>query len=279
MRVVLAEKAGSCYGVQRALDMADRLIRSGVSANTLGPIIHNPIVVGQLAERGLVAVDGIDELTCDTVVIRSHGVMPDVREALEAKGLAIVDATCPHVARAQAAASELAARYGAVVVVGEAGHPEVEGLCAYAEAEGARVDVATSGADIPDDIADVVGVVVQTTQTAEAYAGVLDTLAARGVEVHPVNTVCMATKQRQTAAANLAGTVDAMVVIGGRNSSNTTRLAEICAALCPNTYHIEHADELRPDWFIGCDTVGVTAGASTPSDQIESVMARLQDMA
>ena len=279
MRVVLADKAGSCYGVQRALDMAERLIEDGVAANTLGPIIHNPKVVADLAARGLAAVEGIDDLTCGTVVIRSHGVMPAVREALEAKGLSIVDATCPHVARAQNAARELAATYGAVVVVGEAGHPEVEGLCAYAALEGAHVFVAANGEELPGDLPETVGVVVQTTQTADAYESVLDALATRGIEAHPVNTVCLATKQRQTAAAALAEEADAMVVIGGRNSSNTTRLAEICTVLCPNTHHIEDAAELRPEWFVGCGTVGITAGASTPADQNEAVMARLQDRA
>lgn len=276
MRVVRARYAGACYGVQRALDMALEASEGEGSVSTLGPLIHNPQVVADLAERGVRAVSGSEEVEQGPVIIRSHGVTPGVRRAVEACGQPLIDATCPHVARAQKAAANLAERCGRVVVVGEAGHPEVEGLVAYAREAGGEVLVVATPEDIPATLEAPVGIVVQTTQTREALDAVVAELEARGIEPQVKNTICFATRQRQEAAAALADEVDAIVVIGGRNSSNTTRLADICAAACPRTHHVEKPDELDPTWFAGCESVGVTAGASTPEDQIDAIVARLE---
>lgn len=276
MRVVRAKNAGACYGVQRALDMAVEASEGERRASTIGPLIHNPQVVADLAARGVRAVAAPADVDDGAVIIRSHGVVPAVRRAAEERGLPVIDATCPHVARAQKAAAQLAAECGRVVVVGEAGHPEVEGLVAYAREAGGEVFVAACPDDLPRGIGSPAGVVVQTTQTREALAAVVDELAARGIEAQVKDTVCFATRQRQEAAASLAGQVDAIVVIGGRNSSNTTRLAEICAAACPRTHHVEGPAELDPAWFAGCETVGLTAGASTPEDQIAAVESWLE---
>ncbi len=335
MEVVRASKAGACYGVQRALDMADEVLAAGRRAYTLGPLIHNPQVVADLAARGAEAVDTVAEVTAReaaaaagapaaaatpgrgaaagsdpapaglttgamaagvlealwadagapdapgaaparaSVVIRSHGVTPDVLDDVEAAGFALVDATCPHVSRAQRAAAELAREGCRVVVLGEARHPEVEGLTAWAREAGGKVDVVAGPDDIPAGLYDPIGVVAQTTQRRENLDAVVAALRERGLDPLVKNTICSATGQRQQAAAELAGQVDAMVVIGGRNSSNTTRLAEICAQACSRTHHVESADELDPAWFEGCARVGVTAGASTPEDQIAAVEARL----
>ena len=161
---------------------------------------------------------------------------------------------------------------------GEAGHPEVEGLVACAREAGGQVAVVTEPADLPDGLPAPVGIVVQTTQTRESLDAVVDALVARGIEPQVKNTICFATRQRQEAAAALADEVDAIVVIGGRNSSNTTRLAEVCALTCPRTFHIESADELDPAAFAGCRRVGVTAGASTPENQIAAVEAFLRTL-
>lgn len=276
MRVVRARNAGACYGVQRALDMALAAVEGGGAASTLGPLIHNPQVVADLAARGVRAVEHVEDVHAGSIVIRSHGVTPAVRRAAEARGLPVVDATCPHVARAQKAAAQLGKRLGRVVVVGEAGHPEVEGLVACAREAGAEVFVAARPADLPACLREPVGVVVQTTQTRAALDAVEAALRTRGVNPEVKNTICSATSQRQEAAAELAGEVDAIVVVGGRNSSNTTRLADICAASCPRTYHIESPDEVDPAWFAGCECVGVTAGASTPEAHIAAVVARLE---
>ena len=291
MEVIRAKRAGACYGVQRALDMADEVIADGSRAYTLGPLIHNPQVVADLAARGAEAVDSVEEIRWEraadadapaegaataagdapAVVIRSHGVTPQVLAAVEDRGFTVVDATCPHVSRAQHAAAELAAEGCRVIVVGEAGHPEVEGLRAWAEEAGGKVDVVAAPEEIPEGLYDPVGVVAQTTQRRENLEAVVAALRAAGLEPIVKNTICSATRQRQEAAADLASAVDAMVVIGGRNSSNTTRLAEVCALTCPRTFHIESADELDPAAFAGCRRVGVTAGASTPENQIAAV--------
>lgn len=277
MKVVRAAYAGACYGVQRALDLALKAVEDGGCAYTLGPLIHNPQVVAQLAECGVRAVDSVEDVAgAGTVVIRSHGVTPEVKRSVAACGLPLVDATCPHVARAQRAAADLAEQGRHVVVVGEAGHPEVEGLVACAREAGAPVSVVAGPDDLPETLEGPVGVVVQTTQTREALDAVVAALEERGVQLLVKNTICFATRQRQEAAAALAGEVDAMVVIGGRNSSNTTRLADICAAACSRTHHIESPDEIDPAWLAGCGAVGVTAGASTPEEQIEAVATLLE---
>lgn len=280
MRVVRAEQAGACYGVQRALDLATAAVADGGYACTLGPLIHNPQVVRHLENHRVRAVKTLAEAgPGETVIIRSHGVTPQVKRAVEQRGLPMVDATCPHVARAQKAAASLAADGMQVIVVGEAGHPEVEGLYACAceaSADPSSVSIVAVPDDLPERIEAPVGVVVQTTQTRSALEAVLGALRDRGIDPAVKDTICFATRQRQEAAAALADEVDAFVVIGGRNSSNTTRLADICRARCARTHHIEGPDELDPSWFEGCETVGVTAGASTPEDQIAAVEAALR---
>lgn len=278
MRVIRAENAGACYGVQRALKLALEASEDGDGASTLGPLIHNPQVVADLAARGVVAISDAAEASCGSIIIRSHGVTPEVRRSVEVRGLPIIDATCPHVYRAQKAAAMLAERIGCVVVVGEAGHPEVEGLVAYAREAGGEVFVAQCAADVPQSLPDHVGVVVQTTQTREALEDVAGAIMGQGITPEIKDTVCFATKQRQEAAAALAAQVDAIVVIGGRNSANTTHLADICREHCRSTHHIESAAEIDPDWFAGCESVGVTAGASTPDDQIDAVIGALEKL-
>lgn len=291
MKVIRAEFAGACYGVQRALDIAEEVAASGVPAVTLGPLIHNPVVVADLAARGISSVDDADEIAGNgpassglagdsqpTVIIRSHGITPEVRARLEERGLPVRDATCPHVLRAQKAAAQLGSAGCTVVVVGEAGHPEVEGLVAYARSAGAKTVVAERAEQVPNSLQEPVGVVVQTTQRREVLYEILGAIRTQGIEPQVKDTVCDATRERQDAAAAMARGVDAVVVIGGRNSANTTHLAEICFAACPRTFHIQDASEIDPAWFDGCACVGVTAGASTPESQIRAVIERLESL-
>ncbi len=276
MKVVLAKNAGACYGVKRALDMAYEASAGQGPVFTLGQLIHNPGVVAELAESGVHVANIPEDVSEGTVIIRSHGVTPDVYERLAQRGLAVIDATCPHVARAQKGAAELANEGCRVIVVGEQGHPEVEGLRAYAKREGMKVDVVLTGEDVPADLRAPIGIVVQTTQRRENMDSVVEAVRAQGIEPNLKKTICSATRLRQDSAAELAGQVDVMVVIGGRNSSNTTRLAEICEAACPRAYHIEAVEEIDPSWFENCETVGVTAGASTPENQIAAVVDYLE---
>ncbi len=278
LKVIRAEHAGACYGVQRALDMTLKASAQGSSVCTLGPLIHNPRVVSELEEQGIHVAQSVSDIDADQVVIRSHGVVPQVLDELSAQGLQVVDATCPHVMRAQRAAAKLAREGRQVLVVGEAGHPEVEGISAHARVVGGECVIVGGAQDIPDSLSNRIGVVVQTTQSQAKLDEVLVALEGKGLDIEVKNTICSATTQRQKSAISLAKTVDAMVVIGGRNSSNTTRLYEICAQHCSRAHHIESAEEIQPSWFEGCKTVGVSAGASTPDNQIESVIALLESL-
>lgn len=278
MNVVRARYAGACYGVQRALDMAYAAILDGEPAYTLGPLIHNPQVVAKLEKEGVSVAHSVDDIEEGMVIIRSHGVTPEVKAAVEEKGLPLIDATCPHVARAQKAAKNLAEDGFNVVIVGETGHPEVEGMTAYARQIDRDVIVVANPDELPDRMYDPVGIVVQTTQSKENLDAIVDKLQEQGHRPLVKNTICFATRQRQEAAAKLADSVDAIMVIGGRNSSNTTRLFEICIQRCEKTFHIETPDEIDPGWFDGCETIGVTAGASTPESQIDAVVEYLEKL-
>lgn len=277
MKVILAQAAGACFGVNRALKIAHDAIAESEHIATLGPLIHNPQVVSELESEGAVVIRSIEEGgPYSKVVIRSHGVTPQVMDRARELGLDVLDATCPHVLHAQRTAQKLGTECATVVVVGEPDHPEVESLNAYASLGDARVVVTRDPDAVPGDIVAPVGVVVQTTQTPETLQAVCDRIRAQGIEPLVKDTTCQATSERQGAAAELAKQVDAMVVIGGRISSNTTRLAEVCSQHCPKVFHVEATDKLDPEWFAGCASIGVTAGASTPEDQIAAVMAVLE---
>lgn len=275
MNVIRAKHAGVCYGVERALDMAVAAMMDEDKTYTLGPLIHNPKVVEELRERGVEVAESVDELDEGIVVIRSHGVEPQVLSTLREKGLTVIDATCPHVAKAQRSAGELRDAGGTVIVIGRAEHPEVKGLCGHA---GARAVVVADASELPETLEEPVGIVVQTTESKEKLDAVVEAVRTRGIEPEVKNTICFATRQRQNSAAALAEEVDAIVVIGGKNSSNTTHLFNICKAHCDRSFFVESAEELDPSLFDGCQTVGVTAGASTPDDQIEAVVDYLESL-
>jgi 4-hydroxy-3-methylbut-2-enyl diphosphate reductase len=247
-----------------------------VATHTLGPLIHNPQVVKDLHKRGVEEARSVEEVDEGIVVIRSHGVAPAIIEQARHKGLRVIDATCPHVSKAHRAARQLRESGCCVVVVGELGHPEVEGIRAYA---GDNAIVVQEPSDLPEELDfDKVGVVVQTTQTPESLDAIVEALRGRGIAPFVRNTICFATRQRQAAALELAATVDVMLVVGGRNSGNTTRLATLCQTACPRTHHIESALELDSAWFEDATTVGITAGASTPENQITAVEQALEHL-
>lgn len=279
MEIRRALHAGACYGVQRALDMTEQAASQQPSVSTYGPLIHNPRVVEDLCKQGIEAIDSLDDITSEAVVIRSHGVVPEVIETLNQRGCVVIDATCPHVMRAQQAAAKMAREGYEVLVVGEAGHPEVEGISAHARATGGRCEVVARREDIPEILHQPVGIVVQTTQSHEKLTEIVDALEERGIHPLVKDTICFATSQRQQSAQQLAGEVDCMLVIGGRNSSNTTRLFELCQSHCTKAFHIESVEEIDASWFEGCTVVGITAGASTPESQIETVISHLEALA
>jgi len=269
MKVVVARHAGVCYGVERALKLADEAARAGGTVATLGPLIHNPQAVIALQKKGVSVASKLDDVDEGTLIIRSHGVDPAVIVEAESRGLKVIDATCPFVRAAHTCAADLRATGYAVVIVGEADHPEVEGILAHAGGEAVIVERA---ADLPARLPRRVGIVVQTTQQPAILREVVDELLPRTSELRVCNTICSATAKRQTSAAELAAGVDVIVVVGGHNSGNTTRLSEICRAHNPRTHHVETAAELDGSWFEGARVVGVTAGASTPDVQIQGVI-------
>lgn len=277
MRVEIAHHAGFCYGVERALKLADEASTSNRSVHTLGPLIHNPQAVQALREHGIEVAGSLDEIREGTVIIRSHGVDPAIIEEAVRRGLDVIDATCPFVSAAHQRAHELAENGYGVVIVGEEEHPEVEGILAHARG---RAIVVQTAEDLPAGLDDKrMGVVVQTTQPAERLEEVVDALLPRVSELRIFNTICDATAKRQAAAAELAEGVDVMIVVGGHNSGNTTRLAEISRSVNPRTHHVETSTELDASWFEGAATVGVTAGASTPDEQMADVVSAIETMA
>lgn len=273
----VAEHAGACYGVNRALELARGCaLEHAEPVHTLGPLIHNPIVVEELAEQGVGLSQSLDEIDRGSVIIRSHGVVPQVIEDARARGLSVVDATCPYVKKVHKAASNLVHEGYDLIIVGESGHPEVEGIVGHAEG---KAHVVASPQDLDGlTLGKRVGVVVQTTQTAANLSAVVAALAPLVSELRVVNTICAATSERQRAAASLASEADIMIVVGGKNSGNTRRLAQICHASCPKTHHIEDAAELDRSWFDGARLIGITAGASTPQAHIERVVSAIERM-
>ena len=280
-RIVVAQRAGACYGVERALSLTlEQAEQATGPVHTLGPLIHNPLVVEDLEARGVRVTDAPEGAGSGLLIIRAHGTTPEVIADAEARGLTVLDATCPYVKKVHVAAKKLVDAGYDVLVVGEAGHPEVEGILGHAGHARVVGGVEDGRALIDADaLGKKVGVVVQTTQTLALLQAVVAELLACAQEVRVVNTICAATQERQQAAAALAAQADAMVVVGGKNSGNTRRLFEICAERCARTHHIEAADELEARWFAGVETIGVTAGASTPQAHIDAVVAALQALA
>lgn len=276
MRVEVARFAGVCYGVERALKLAGEAAVRDSAVHTLGPLIHNPQAVQALEAQGVEVAGTLDEVSSGTLVIRSHGVDPGIIDAARCRGLRVVDATCPHVSKAHEAARALKDGGYTVVIVGEADHPEVAGIRAHA---GGDAIVVESASEVPERLPSKrVGVVVQTTQSESRLAEVVAALLPRVRELKVHNTICAATSKRQESAAELAASVDVVVVVGGHNSGNTSRLVEICRDTNPRTHHVETSDDLVAAWFAGAQSVGVTAGASTPDEQMQGVIRAIEAM-
>ena len=268
MEVILADYLGFCYGVKRAIHLARSSAAPG-PANTLGPIIHNPQMVSKLADEGVGTVNSLAEIPDNgTVIIRSHGVGPKVYEEAKQRNLNVVDATCPHVKKAQMAAHSLSEDGFQVVIIGEKCHPEVRSIVEWS-GENAFVIESEEEADELPKIGRM-GVVAQTTFSGAKFQQILAHLLMKSNDIHIIRTICTATDQRQFAAIELARKVDMMLVIGGKNSANTTRLAQLCSKETI-THHIETAEELCDEWFTKIKKIGITAGASTPDWIIKEV--------
>ena len=276
MKIYKARVMGFCYGVRKAMEIAENAAVSGQKTVTLGPIIHNPQVVARLAGKGISPVTSTDEITDETVIIRSHGIGPSCYNNLKRKKSVLLDATCPFVKRNQEIAKGLAAEGKKIVLVGEKKHPEMLSVAEWAGEAPYIVETMEDVEALPD--LDEVHIVIQTTFSLSLADRLITAIKRKAGSVSVHKTICNATSDRQMAAGELARNVDVMIVIGGRNSANTGRLVEVCQAEGAVTHHIETAVELKKEWFHSQCKVGITAGASTPDWIIEEVFFIMEDM-
>lgn len=276
MKIIVAKTAGFCFGVKRAVDIAFRVSRKKrKGVYTLGPIIHNPQVVEKLKEKGIIPIKKIKEKKdIKALIIRTHGIPRNLLEEISSMGCEIIDATCPFVKKAQYYAKLLREEGYQVVILGEREHPEVKGLMSYASDDAIVVD---GNRPLPR-LKSKVGIVVQTTQPLEALKQVLSHAIKYAKEIKVYNTICSSTALRLKETEDMARKVDAMVVVGGKNSANTTQLAKLCRSLSVATYHIETPSEIKDAWFKGATKVGITAGASTPGWIIKEVEERIRNI-
>jgi 4-hydroxy-3-methylbut-2-enyl diphosphate reductase len=282
VEILLAKEMGFCWGVRRAISMMEKAASEHGQVISLGPIVHNPQVVAALAEKGVQVTSSIDGVSGVPLAIAAHGVGPKVLEEAKAKGLDIVDTTCPIVTRSQRWAKKMAEDGFTVIVYGDADHREVKGVLSWAQEKG----IALSGEDVhslPRELLSRVAIIPQTTQSPARFAAFISRLVherlAQISELRVVNTLCNITASQQAAARELAEEVDLMVVIGGHNSANSRHLAEVCRETGVETHHIETAAELEGQWLIGRERVGITAGASTPDWAVEEVVRCIRELA
>jgi len=275
MKVVVAETAGFCMGVRRAVEMAlDASVEHPGPIYTYGPLIHNPQVLALLREKGIGVLEKIPEQGTGTVLIRAHGVPPDSKARLKAAGFNVIDATCPRVIKVQTIIARHAPGGWASIIIGDKDHPEVVGLLGYAGQAGYVVDNLTDLDTLP--LFDKAIIVVQTTQNTRLVQDVKSWAAKKAPHYKIFDTICGSTEQRQAEVSRLSDTVDALVVVGGKNSGNTQRLAEIGRLSGKPTFHIETESDIDFEKLASVYTVGVTAGASTPNWIINRVCRTLE---
>lgn len=277
MKVELARTAGFCFGVKRAVDMVYEQVRryEGQKIYTYGPIIHNEEVIKDLAKQGVKVIHSEEELAQikeGVVVIRSHGVAKSVYDRMEEKGIICVDATCPFVKKIHDIVAKESEKGSHIVIIGDGAHPEVEGTRGWA---GDRADVIQTHEEarqfVHENKSQKLCIVSQTTFNYNKFKDLVEIIEEKGYDIIVLNTICNATQERQSEAREIASEVDAMIVVGGKSSSNTQKLYEICRRECENTYYIQTFDDLEPESVSSVRSVGITAGASTPKNIIKEV--------
>ncbi len=280
MKVILAESAGFCFGVKRAVDVVNKQIEEGDGfLYTYGPIIHNEEVVKEFESHGVQVMDEnqIEAYSPGTVIIRSHGITKEVEDKLNALGHNVIDATCPFVKKIHKIVDEHSRNGEYIVVIGNPDHPEVRGIVGWINGDNYQVipDEA-SATDFSVNSDTDICIVSQTTFNHNKFQELVEIIKQKGYHIIVLNTICDATNKRQVEAADIASKVDAMLVIGSKNSSNTQKLYEICKTRCNNTYYIQTADDFQPSGLSSIESVGITAGASTPNNIIEEVQKKCQ---
>jgi 4-hydroxy-3-methylbut-2-enyl diphosphate reductase len=271
MKISIAKKAGFCFGVKRAIEIAYETLNNSADkpVYTLGPLVHNPQVIQKLEKDGIKTIEELDEHPVGYLVIRTHGVSPSIRNRAITLGYTIIDATCPLVQKIHDIALDLQNQEYPILVIGHASHPEVIGIVGEVEGNCQVIESVEDAKNLP--YRTKLGVVVQTTALWPKYHSIATELLEKAKEVRIYNTICQATIERQTSAEEIAAHNDLMVIIGGKNSSNTRRLLEICLSVNPRAHLVESPDELQNQWFEGVNRVGLTAGASTPDYIINDI--------
>lgn len=276
-KVIIAKSAGFCWGVKRAFDKVIATVKNkkdGGEIFTYGPLIHNPQAVEMLEGMGVSVLDDVPGKVVGTVFIRTHGLSPSERNKLKATGAKICDATCPDVGIIQGLVRKHVRKGYHIIIVGNKEHPEVRALMGYAEGDGIAISSSGEVASLPEGWTDVC-VVAQSTQKEDKFGEIVDVIKKKYPNAVIFNTICSSTTERQEEVKLLAMEVDAMVVVGGFNSANTSKLAQISRETGAPTFHIETENELNPNDFKGFASIGVTAGSSTPSWLIERVVAKI----
>lgn len=274
MEVLLAKSAGFCFGVKRAVEKVYEQLEAKEEIYTYGPIIHNEEVVKDLEAKGVRVIEGEEELkklTKGALVIRSHGVPRRIYELIEKNGLTCIDATCPFVKRIHQIVEKESGQGKEIIIIGNAGHPEVEGIRGWSSAPASVIESIEEARNFTADREKSLCIVSQTTFNYNKFQELVEIFQKRGYNVNVVNTICNATEERQKEAGEIAQKADAMIVIGGRHSSNTQKLFEICREKCKATYFIQTLDDLHLELPKTATLVGITAGASTPNNIIEEV--------
>jgi len=272
MKILIADEAGFCFGVKRAAEMVITQSKDKEKINTLGPLIHNNQFTSHLESKNIFSVDSIDDINAKKVVIRSHGVEKKIENRLKNKGFNLLDATCPFVKRVHRLAESLEQEGYIIVIFGEKNHPEVIGIKSYAKNPIVVKDIKDLSRFKKDE---KIALISQTTQNLKKFEELASYLNLNYKYTRIHNTICDATEKRQLAAQDLANKVDLMIVIGGKHSSNTSRLYDVCLKKVV-TYHIETEAELRKKWFLDKNKIGLTAGASTPDFIIDKVIKKIK---
>ena len=281
MKVTLAESAGFCFGVKRAVDLVYEESLEAEQVYTYGPIIHNEDVVEDLKKKGVEVINSSEELKDiaeGTIIIRSHGVSKDTFEEMNRNGRKVMDATCPYVLKIHKVVAQHSEEGRYIIVVGSAEHPEVEGIVGWCNGPVQVVKDEEEAAKIELNPNQKVCIVSQTTFNYKKFQDIVEIISKKGYDILVLNTICNATQVRQTEAKELAKQSEAMIVIGGKNSSNTRKLFEICKNECENTYYIQTLSDLDLEKFKSFQSVGITAGASTPYHIIKEVHTAMSEM-
>ena len=280
MEVVLAKSSGFCFGVKRAVDRVYEQLAENKKIYTYGPIVHNDDVVADLEEKGVKVLntkEELTELTEGSVVIRAHGVPKEIYEIMEQKNIECIDATCPFVKRIHKIVEKESAEGRRIIVIGNAKHPEVEGIRGWCKTPATVIESREEALQFNGSKDDKYCVVSQTTFNYKKFQELVEIICKKGYDIIVLNTICNATEERQTEARAIAKEAEAMIVIGGRSSSNTQKLFEICKMECENTYYIQTLDDLDVHSLQSVSCVGITAGASTPNNIIEEVQKNVRN--